>query len=375
MSGKVLMLLTNPFRPDPRVYKEAKSLIKGGYEVTIFAWDRDGGFPEREVLDSIKIRRFGIPSSYGSMSMVKGLRRFWKEVRREAKNEDFDIIHCHDFDTLPVGLKIARKMKKKVVYDAHENYASMIEFDVPRPVYLFIRWYEKRLAPRADGVVAASEPMGDALSCPYTVVTNARELENIDAERLNKCRGRLPADSFVLTYIGVLEPMRFLVEACEVVEGMEGVHLLIGGYGRLEADIRKYAEKSGKITFMGRVPYPDVMPCTAASDAVMCVFNPANKNNVMGPPNKLFEGMMAGRPVLATKGTYSGDIVGRTGCGIAVDYTPESFRKAVEFLRDNPDRAAEMGRNGRKAAEGEFNWGVMEQRLLALYESVLKSQP
>lgn len=367
------MLLTNPFRPDPRVYKEAQSLIKAGYEVTIFAWDREGGFQESEVIDGIRIRRFHIPSSYGSISMVHGLLRFWKAVRREAKKEDFDIVHCHDFDTLPAGLKIARKMGKKVVYDAHENYASMIEFDVPRPVYLFVRHYEKRLAPKADGVIAVSRPVGDMLSCDYTVVMNAREIEEIDADLIEKCRERTGGNDFTVTYIGVLEPMRFLLEACESVKDMDGVHLLIGGYGRLEGEIKACADRSEKITFMGRVPYADVLPCTAASDAVLCVFDPSNQNNVIGTPNKLFEGMMTARPVLATKGTYSGDMVEKYRCGIAVDYTPESFRKAVEFLRDNPDEAVRMGSNGRKAAEEEFNWGVMERRLLDLYDSLLKS--
>lgn len=364
-----MMLLTNPFRPDPRVYKEAKSLIKGGYEVTIFAWDREAQFPETEVLDGIRIKRFSIPSPYGSLGMVKGLLKFWKAVRREARKEDFDIVHCHDFDTLPVGLKIARKMKKKVVYDAHENYASMIEFDVPRPVYLFVRFYEKLLAPKVDAVIAVSEPVGDILSCPYTVVMNARELEDIGEGRLERCRKNM-LDLFTLIYIGVLEPMRFLVEACEAVESIDGVHLLIGGYGRLEDEIRVYAQKSEKITFMGRVPYQDVMPCTSASDAVMCVFDPSNKNTVIGMPNKLFEGMMAARPVLATVGTYSGNTVERTRCGISIEYSKDSFKKAVEFLRDNPEKAAEMGKNGRKAAEEEFNWGVMEKRLLDLYDSL-----
>ena len=366
------MLLTNPFRPDPRVYKEAKSLIKGGYEVTIFAWDRECKFPETEVLDGIKIRRFAIPSSYGSMSMVKGLRRFWKAAIKEARKEDFDIVHCHDFDTLPAGLKIARKMKKKVVYDAHENYASMIEFDVPRPIYLFIRWYEKRLAPKADAVIAVSEPVGDMLLCPYTVVMNARELEESDEKKMKKCRASMPQDDFIVTYIGVLESMRFLVEACKVIKGMDGVHLFIGGYGRLEEEIRAHAQNSDRITFVGCVQYADVMPCTIASDAVMCVFDPANNNNVIGTPNKLFEGMMAGRPVLATKGTYSGDIVEKYDCGLAIYYTPESFKEALIDLMESPEKAAEMGRNGRRAAEEEFNWGVMEKRLLRVYDSVLE---
>ncbi len=372
MSRKILMLLTNPFRPDPRVYKEAKSLVKGGYEVTIFAWDRDGKFPETEVLDGIRIKRFAIPSSYGSMSMVKGLRRFWKAAVKEARKEDFDIVHCHDFDTLPAGLKIARKMKKKVVYDAHENYASMIEFDVPRPVYLFVRFYEKRLAPKADAVIAVSEPIGNMLPCSYTVVMNARELEESDEKKMKNCKDSMSQDDFVVTYIGVLEPMRFLLEACEVINGIEGVHLFIGGYGRLEEKIRAQAQNSDRITFVGKVEYPDVMPCTIASDAIMCVFDPSNKNNRVGTPNKLFEGMMAGRPVLATKGTYSGNIVEKYGCGLAIDYSPESFKKAIIYLKEHPDEAAEMGRNGRQAAEEEFNWSVMEKRLLRVYDSVLE---
>lgn len=370
MSGKVLMLLTNPFLPDPRVYKEAKSLIKAGYEVTIFAWDRECSFPETEILDGIRIMRFAIPSSYGSLSMVFGLRRFWRAALRAAKNEDFDVVHCHDLDTLPLGLKIAKRMNKKVVYDAHENYASMIEFDVPRPIYLLIRHYEKRLPRRANAVIAVSRPVGDMLSCDYTVVMNARELEETDADMVKKCREKTDGNGFTITYIGVLEPMRFLLEACDTVKDMDGVRLIIGGYGRLEDDIKSCAYESKRIEFMGRVPYSDVLPCTAASDAVLCVFDPSNRNNLIGTPNKLFEGMMAGRPVLATKGTYSGDMVEKYRCGIAVDYTPESFREAVIYLKENPGVAEEMGKNGRKAAEEEFNWGIMEKRLIRLYKSL-----
>ena len=92
----VLMLLSNPFRPDPRAHKEAKSLIKAGYKVTILCWDRDLSSPESEIVDDISLKRFGPSSGYGSvMSMITELPRFWMKTIKHAKMHDYEIIHAH----------------------------------------------------------------------------------------------------------------------------------------------------------------------------------------------------------------------------------------------------------------------------------------
>ena len=83
--------------------------------------------------------------------------------------------------------------------------------------------------------------------------------------------------------------------------------------------------------------------------------------------------MAFGLPILASRGTLTGDIVEANGCGMTFDWSEEGFRAAVEVLRDHKIRM-EMGRKGREAAEREYNWGVMGQRLLRAYERLLSPQ-
>jgi glycosyltransferase involved in cell wall biosynthesis len=148
--------------------------------------------------------------------------------------------------------------------------------------------------------------------------------------------------------------------------------LKIGGIGALHGKIKDMAKKAplGNIDFLGEVPFKRVIPLTMEVDVVFCMFDPSNRNNKIGPPNKLYEAMVAGRPIIVTKDTYSGDLIEKLNCGLAVDYTVESLRKALIKLQSNPDLCEELGRNGLKAAISEYNWEKQEEKLLKVYEEV-----
>ena len=104
MQKNILMLLPNGFDPDPRVHNEARSLVNAGYSVTILCWDREMKYPEHEVVDGIQIERIFIESSYGrGSSQLRYLWSFWKEAYKRAINLAPDVIHAHDFNTLPLG--------------------------------------------------------------------------------------------------------------------------------------------------------------------------------------------------------------------------------------------------------------------------------
>jgi glycosyltransferase involved in cell wall biosynthesis len=124
---QIVMLLSNPFRPDTRVLKEAESLQSMGYIVTIlFGIVKQltlGKFPS-----GVHIIRFqNVPSSYGIGSrQLSRLTRFWSAVIPILNRLRPDLVHCHDFDTLPVGLLWGRLHKLPVVYDAHEYYAELV---------------------------------------------------------------------------------------------------------------------------------------------------------------------------------------------------------------------------------------------------------
>ena len=146
MAKKVLMLLSNPFRPDPRVHREARALVNAGYQVTIICWDRAQSSPKEETIDGIRIIRIGPSSSFeDSKTFVRTLPKFWKQARLTAAQMEFDIVHTHDLDTLSPGLKLARKRKVPIIYDSHELYHEMAAERLSGIIVKFLRAYERRM--------------------------------------------------------------------------------------------------------------------------------------------------------------------------------------------------------------------------------------
>lgn len=90
---------------------------------------------------------------------------------------------------------------------------------------------------------------------------------------------------------------------------------------------------------------------------------------------KIFEEMMAGLPVVCTDFVLWQEFVDRWHCGICVDpEDPAAVTSAIQYLLTHPEEAKQMGENGRKAVKEEFNWGVEEKKLLALYEDILNKK-
>src|SRR5215469_4561418 len=121
---RVLMLLSNGFDPDPRVHNEARTLVENGYSVRIVAWDRDRARPEEELVDGIEVRRVYLKSTHGrGWTQMLFMPLVFLRMIRIALQGRFDIIHAHDFDTLPPALFLSWLRRTPVVYDAHEDYA------------------------------------------------------------------------------------------------------------------------------------------------------------------------------------------------------------------------------------------------------------
>ena len=120
------MILTNAFDPDPRVFKEAYTLVNHGHDVEILAWDRKSKYINcpTEIISGIKITRFFSVGEYGSgVKQIFGYFKYIKEVLKYLKVNKFDFIHCHDFDALLLGFLLKIKNRNlKLVYDEHDLF-------------------------------------------------------------------------------------------------------------------------------------------------------------------------------------------------------------------------------------------------------------
>lgn len=372
------MLLSNPFRPDPRVHKEARSLTEEGYTVTIICWDRTGKYPLKETIDGIRILRVGpVFKKIGPGKFPPMLFRFWFRAFVLARKLRPDIVHAHDFDTLPLGFDISKFHGARLVYDAHEIYSAMLGPDGESTVLgRFIDRLEDFFMRRADHTITVNNEIASLLrsrGAKVSVVTNCPPLKPRPMISGSLRQKLALEDDFVILYIGVLEPDRFLEEAAKAMAAArpEGIKLVIGGFGTLENRLNEISKDVPSVKLIGQVDPALVGPYTAECDIVLCVFDPRhNLNNKLGSPNKVFDAMMASRPVMVAKGTYAAGLVAEEKCGVAIDYKPESFLPAVMQLKDSPDIARTLGQQARKAAEQRYNWEAVSKVLLSVYASL-----
>ena len=153
---------------------------------------------------------------------------------------------------------------------------------------------------------------------------------------------------------------------------LSGVHCLIGGIGdpRYVQAVKDESSRTSNVTFLGKVPMEQVILMTMKADAIFCMFDPGDPNSLIGTPNKLFEAMVCGRPIICTRGTYSGEMTEQEDVGLAVEYNEQALKEAIIKLRDNPELRERLGRNALKAAISKYNWQKQEEKLLELYRSL-----
>jgi len=372
---RVLMLVSSPFITDPRIYNEAQTLIKAGYSVTVLAWDREKNAQVQQDMDGIEIFRLRIPVpfKYGiakvpwhALHLAAWQCEAYCTALRLNKQRPFSFIHCYFLDTLPLGIALKRKWKAPLVFDVRDIYGNMLQSTLPAPLARLFFSLEKKLLKYVDSVITVSEIMSkyfeDSAGRTTTIIMNCKRLVSSEYQP--------PANSkFTLLYIGTLHKIRSMDLLFSVAAGLPDVDCIIGGIGQpgYISMLQEQARKSNNISFVGRVPFAEVLKITQTSDAVFCMLDPGDINGKIGMPNKLFEAMACGRLIICTKGTYSGDFVEREGTGLAVDYSEAALKEAIVSLRDNRELRENLGRNALRAAVTRYNWTNEEKKLLEIY--------
>ena len=370
-----LMLLSNPFRPDPRVLQETRALVQAGVRVGIIAWDRDTGRnSETEVSSGVRVIRTGPRCPFRSpVKVLTRLPRFWLRALSLARNERFDLVHSHDMDTLPAGMLIARLHGKPLLYDAHELYAKMIENEAG-PLSKLVWALEKALSRRADELVTVGQAMADELSKrrrkPARIVTTSPDPSVVVGIDRADVRKKWGMQGFVVSYLGSLEPGRFVEELVTAFPDRSEVNVIVAGSGTLAPVVEKASGSGTNVRFIGTVDTDEALRITWASDVVVAMMDPKDPINRVGTPGKVINAMALGRPVIVTEGVDIAGRVRKAGCGIVVPYDKAAFAAAVERAAKDPKGLEELGRKGREHYDRELSWTRSRDELLTAYRAL-----
>jgi glycosyltransferase involved in cell wall biosynthesis len=376
---KVLMFVSNAFSPDRRVYMEATSLIRAGHEVGVVASASSPQHPLIQELDGIHISRVrvGVPagrafgtSFWGPIGRSVWQWRAYALASAMYRKAPFDVVHCHDLDTLAIGVALKRRFGVHLIYDAHEIYGSMAARTLPGWAANVFFWLERILVRYVDQIIVVSETVKSHLARwtdkSISIVMNCKPVQNVEYGPPDK-RG-----PFTLLYIGGLNKGRALETLLDTVSQLPDVRCIVGGGGTPEYTeyISEKCQRASNMEFIGKVPFDQVIPMTQNADVVFCMFKPEDPNSKIGVPNKLFEAMICGRPIICTKGTYSGDLTEQEETGLTAECNTESLEETIVRLRDDISLRERLGRNALRAAMTRYNWQHEEAKLLEIYEGL-----
>jgi glycosyltransferase involved in cell wall biosynthesis len=284
------------------------------------------------------------------------------------------VYHFHDPELIPAGI-LLRALGKRVLYDVHEDVAA----DILDKQYL-PRWTRgalariidvgERLAARGlSGVVAATPAIARRFPAARSVVVQNFPLPSEVAPTNGPPYvRRLP----VVVYVGLIRELRGAVEmvrAVSEVPAHQRVRLVLAGRfdpPALEARVRAL-QGWRQVDYRGVLSRAGVRQAFAEARLGLVLFHP-RPNHVESQPNKLFEYMAAGLPVVASRFPLWQQIVEGTGCGLVVDpLDPRAIAAAIQWLLEHSAEAEAMGARGREAVRDRFNWQCEETTLLECY--------
>ena len=375
------MILSNPFRPDPRVDQEARTLSAQGYQVTVICWDRHGELPGQETRHGVDIVRVKtVNAGYGTgWRLSYQIPRFWRHAVRLGVEMEPDVVHCHDLDTLYAGWRIKKRLGCPLIYDAHEHYPAMMSLSFPPALVRGFALWERRLIRRVDATITASTVLGDEFASrgvsPVITLGNYHDLEPyraVTAAEVRDLRTRLGVapDDVLVAYVGGFSPNRMLLPMIEAAGLLPAVKFHIWGAGVQRAAIEQAAAARSNVSYHGWLAAKDLPRHFKAADVIFYGLKLDYPGAVYNAPNTLSCAMAAGRPVVATDVGDLGRIVRAADCGVLLpEVTPRAIAAAIEQLLD-PATRARLGGNGLRAAEGPYNAAAQRARLLELYHGL-----
>jgi glycosyltransferase involved in cell wall biosynthesis len=404
---KVLMLLDNRFPPDIRVESEMASLLGAGHDVHLLCRDdaRDAIDLPKSLSDLVVHTVTPKKDMTWWRRQVPNLPLLWfedarwgREIRMLGRRVGpFDVIHVHDLPLVKTGLRAGRRMGAKVVADLHENYPIALPFYTRgmtlSPLSRFLldprRWedYERRSVPACSAVIAVADEMKARLvsvgvpPAQITVVENFVDVERYLSYPVDPRLPEVFSDPFVITYVGGLGGSHDLETAIRampsVVRAIPGAVMVIVGDGHRRPALELIVAElgiAGHVRFEGWAEFASVPSYLAAADVCVLPLLQSVQTDA-GLANKLFQYMLAGKPVAATACTGTRRVVEDADCGLLFPPTDSEAMAEALIRLTSVELRTRLGENGRRAVHDRYNWSRAAARLLAMYEELARPVP
>lgn len=374
------------------IYYIAKYSAEKGNDITIL--ERDHGIlPIEEEIDGIRYDRISadklpaapyelIRSPTGLVRLVRDGFDIAKKISEFLKKDDFDVVHVHFPFASSILITINKKLREKMIYTAHigeEKKRFALDSSAPLPLKFFSP--DLYLMKRVRKNVVLNDPLKDKLvekgikEEKLEVIPNGVNLRDFE-DNLNeniKNKYGLEGKTTVM-FSGTITPRKgidYLVRAADILRSENILFLLVGNPNldkEFTEKVKEFIKAKGleeSVKLPGFVPYEDLKALYSACDVFVL---PSFEE---GDPIALKEALASGKPLI---GTNVGGIpmqIREGWNGFLVEPANEKqLAEKIKYLLDNGEERKRTGRNSRKLAGEEFEWGRIAERYLKVYKEI-----
>jgi len=353
---------------DIRIFrKECISLANHEFKVTLVAYDA----PD-DTIENVQIVNAGTMP----VSRKKRMKESRKTFKHIVSRLNADVFHFHDPELIPLGITLSKE-GKTVIYDIHEDVPRQL-LDKPyltpllaKILAFFFERYENRAVKHFAALSCATPHIRKRFEKLHPLVADinnfpllsgAPDISSSQVEKENK-----------VCYIGGISEIRGILQLIDAMEFCNGTTLDLAGEfpdGALK-DKAKASPGWKFVNELGLIDREAAQKVMSESIAGMITFLPA-ANHIHAQPNKIFEYMSAGIPVIASYFPLWKEIIDSCKCGLTVDpNSPASIAHAISVLVQDREKAALLGKNGMNAVFNNYTWQTEEKKLVELYSRIL----
>ncbi len=379
-----LHIYPSPFKFESRILREAEVLLESGLvDKIIIASGWAKGLKKKEyVQDNIQIIRFKTLSDhlikYHKFFLAGKYLELYIYITLFYFLKKIDIVNAHSLMVLPIAVLLKRfDKKRKLIYDAHELETE--RFGLKGKAQKYSKTLEKKLIRRCDRVIVVGNYIRKWYVKEYSLNENqiytVRNFNNVDLEKTtsksNYLRKHfdLNPDDIIFIYQGLLSKGRGIdiyIEAFKSVQS--NFKLVLMGYGPLESEIKNICDSYSNIFFHQAVKPSEIINVTSSADIGLCLIENYCLSYYYSLPNKLFEYVNAGIPVIGSNFPEISELVATNGIGWVIDPGINQLIDVISSEKKLESRIEKKNNIGTFVKK--FNWRIEQLELIKTYQNL-----